>query len=640
MQTPTTTYRPDIDGLRAIAILPVIFFHAFPLSITGGFIGVDVFFVISGYLITSIIVEEIARGNFSYGSFYSRRVRRLFPTLLAVLVSTIVIGWNMLSAQEYKQLARHVLAGLSFLANINLWSEAGYFDAAADSKPLLHLWSLGVEEQFYIVWPALAILLLPLFKRAYWVIFSSLAILIAAAAMTSSWSTEAAFYLPFSRFWELFCGAAISFATNRHSVGRTDKAFEIGACIGLLLILVPAYFLTSSSAFPLPWAVAPVAGASILIVTHGSFINRVVLSNRILVGIGLISYSLYLWHWPLLSFLHIEYSGLAANWMRALALVLAFILATSSYWLLEKPFRSKSRSALKLWILGIIAVLTGIIAANIYARDGLGFRVDSIISQVIGEKDPHKQAWRGGECFIERDGIDQFAPNCIGSKANPDVFLWGDSHAAALYPGLAKIAAETGASLAQYTASLCKPLLDDNMLTAACKAGNTQSLMLIVKTRPSIVVMHARWDYASDAPLITDTVKKLKAAGAERIVFVGPSPRWNDDLPRLVFNYYRKHHQMPAQYSSECKYVEAEREDQAFAALAKQLQIGYVTFAGTLFLENGCPLRTASDSKDIMMFDADHLTVAGSFFVGPSVWRQIVENRLTAIGLKQESGRR
>jgi peptidoglycan/LPS O-acetylase OafA/YrhL len=395
MQTPATTYRPDIDGLRAIAILPVIFFHAFPMSITGGFIGVDVFFVISGYLITSIIAEEIARGNFSYGSFYSRRVRRLFPTLLVVLVSTIVIGWNMLSAQEYKQLARHVLAGLSFMANINSWSEAGYFDAAADSKPLLHLWSLGVEEQFYIVWPTVATLLLPLFNKSRRTIFFTLAILIATAAMISGWSNEAAFYLPFSRFWELFCGAAIFVAIPRLSAACVDKADEIGACFGLLLILVPAYFLTSSSSFPWPWAVAPVAGASILIVTQGSFINRVVLSNRILVGVGLISYSLYLWHWPLLSFLHIEYSGTATNWMRALALVIAFVLATASYWLLEKPFRSKSRHPLKLLILGVTAVLTGIIAANIYARDGLGFRVDSIISQVIGEKDSQTgMAWR------------------------------------------------------------------------------------------------------------------------------------------------------------------------------------------------------------------------------------------------------
>lgn len=623
MRTPVTTYRPDIDGLRAIAILPVIFFHAFPTSISGGFIGVDVFFVISGYLITRIIAGEIEIGSFSYGSFYSRRIRRLFPTLLIVLASTIVIGWNMLSAEEYKQLARHILAGLIFLANVNLWGEAGYFDVAADSKPLLHLWSLGVEEQFYLVWPALAPLLLPLFNKSRRCILLTLAILIATAAMTSAWSNEAAFYMPFSRFWELFCGAAIFMVMPRALANNTDKVSEIGACFGLLLILVPAFWLTPSSTFPLPWALAPVAGASILIATQGSFINRVVLSNRILVGVGLISYSLYLWHWPLLSFLHIEYSGAAAHWMRALSLVLAFALATVSYWLLEKPFRSKSRSSLKLRLLGITAVFIGIVAANIYARDGLGFRVDSIIGQIIGEKDPHKQAWRSGECFIERDEIEQFAPNCIGSKASPDIFLWGDSHAAALYPGLAKIAAENGDSLAQYTAALCKPLLGDNSLTAGCRENNKQILKLIAKTKPRIVVIHARWTYASDAQLISATVEKLKAAGADRIVFVGPSPRWEDDLPRLVFTYYRKHRQVPPQYSSECRITEAEQDDHYFSVLAQKLDIGYATFAGTLFSERGCPIRTALDAKDIMMFDADHLTVAGSFFVGPNVWRQI-----------------
>ncbi len=621
----STAYRRDIDGLRAIAILPVIFFHAFPTLITGGFIGVDVFFVISGFLITSIIAEEIDGGRFNYSSFYSRRVRRLFPTFLVVLASCIAFGWNVLSAMEYKQLAKHILAGLSFVANINLWSEAGYFDVSADSKPLLHLWSLGVEEQFYLVWPTLATLLLPIMNRSTRSVFISLICLIFIAALTSLWSTEAAFYLPLSRFWELFCGAALAVALRRRDGGLTGVPAQFFGAIGLLLIVVPAFLLTSHSPFPFPWALAPVIGASILIATQDSVINRFVLSNRLLVGIGLISYALYLWHWPLLSFLHVMDNGATSAGMRLGALVLAFALSTASYWLLEKPFRSRTKSSLKLWALGTVSVLIGLVAVNIYVRDGLGFRVDSIVSEIIGDKDPHKLAWRSGECFVEREGTDHFLPSCVGTKDRPDLLLWGDSHAAALYPGLSVLAAQNDKSLAQYTAALCKPLIDDTSLSNACLESNKQVFQLISKQRPRAVLLHARWDTSRDPILIKQTIEELRMAGIENLFLVGPSPRWNDDLPKIVFNYYRKNHQIPPQRSSECRFEDAQRDDKVFSELADQLHIRYVTFSGLLFSSLGCLLRTSPDSRDVMMFDADHLTVAGSRFVGPYVWRQIFD---------------
>ncbi|HQC84370.1 MAG TPA: acyltransferase family protein [Rhodoferax sp.] len=633
MLNKNLVYRPDIDGLRSIAIIPVLIYHAFPTFLTGGFIGVDVFFVISGYLITTIVVTESFRERFSYRSFYSRRIRRLFPVLLTALTVSLVIGWSLLLDVEYKQLARHTLAGLLFASNVNLWTELGYFDAASDLKPLLHLWSLGVEEQFYLIWPALAMALGPRLSKSpklSVVIFIALFLL---CGMTAYFSQEAAFYLPFARFWELYAGAGLAFyelrQTNSTEAGVDAEhasfsfKFEAMGVIGLTLILIPAYVIDREQGFPFPTAIFPVAGTILLLTSRHSFVNRRLLSSRIFVGIGLISYALYIWHWPLLSFLNIEFNGTPPNEWRIGAIGLAIVLSTICYWTVEMFFRRKGREILKLCILASVSVLIGIVASNIYLRDGLGFRMDSVISDVIGAKDDHQMAWRSGECFIDQEEKDSFAPTCVGSMERPDVLLWGDSHAAALYPGLAKLLVLRRLSLAQYTGALCKPLLGDADLSTACKRNNQFVMDVIAKSQPGLVVLSARWVTVSDLGSLAQTVTALRNVGVTRIALVGPSPSWKDDLPRLVFAYYRKHHAVPPQWLPECNFESTTAEDRTFANAAKGLGLAYVSFLGTLYSSTGCPLRTSESSKDIMMFDADHLTVAGSYYVAPTLWNQL-----------------
>ena len=625
-------YRRDIDGLRSIAIILVLVYHAFPSLLSGGFVGVDVFFVISGYLITSIVLTESRLERFSYRSFYSRRIRRLFPVLLIVLAISIGIGWTLLLDVEYKQLSRHTLAGLAFASNINLWTELGYFDSASDLKPLLHLWSLGVEEQFYLIWPAIALALGPrLFNSARLNIAIFLALFM-LCGVTTYYSSNAAFYLPFARFWELFAGAGLAFkeqntkstVVNGSPDPRTSNIkLHVMAFSGLSLILISAFVIGKEQGFPYPTAFFPVAGAVLLLTSKESLVNQRILSSRLCVGIGLISYALYIWHWPLLSFLRIAFNGTPPVEWRLAAIALSFALSIVCYWTVEKWFRRKGREVIKLSILVCGATVVGIVAGDIYLRNGLGFRMDSLISDVIGAKDEHQIKWRSGQCFIDQEDKESFASSCVGTKERPDVFLWGDSHAAALYPGLASQIESQGLSLAQYTGALCKPFLGDSSLSNACLRNNQFTLDVIAKHHPRLVVLAARWDTDDDLANLEQSVVALRKIGATRIALVGPSPSWKDDLPRLVFSFYRKHRAIPPQWMPDCNFEATIKADKVFSEVAQRLGLEYVSFSDVLYSSAGCPLRTSQSSKDIMMFDGDHLTVSGSSYVAPFIWQQM-----------------
>ncbi|MBB3222338.1 acyltransferase family protein [Pseudoduganella umbonata] len=342
-------YRPDIDGLRAVAVLSVIIFHAFPRWLGGGFAGVDIFFVISGFLISSILFASFQKGTFSFLDFYSRRARRIFPALIVVFLPVAFLGWYVLTPDEFSALGKQIAAGAGFVANISLWMEAGYFDTSAEVKPLLHLWSLGVEEQFYIIWP----LLLWAASKKKWNFFIVGSVLAAASFAANIFAIEshasAVFYLPVTRFWELLAGAGVAYAVvvlKYKDVGSLFPA-KLGAAVaanlvsllGFLLLIVSILVLDKSRAFPGWWAVIPVLGA-VLVIAAGpaAFINRFILGNRLMVGLGLISYPLYLWHWPLLVFGRIL-NGNMSKEMRFGLIVAAVMLAWATYHIVEKKLR-------------------------------------------------------------------------------------------------------------------------------------------------------------------------------------------------------------------------------------------------------------------------------------------------------------
>src|SRR5581483_937879 len=331
-------YRPDIDGLRAFAVLAVVLYHAFPKAVHGGYIGVDVFFVISGFLISSILLKEMAEERFSLADFYGRRIRRIFPALAVCLAAVLAYGFVCLLPSELMQLAKHVFFGAAFLSNIAIWSEAGYFDLAATLKPLLHLWSLGIEEQFYIFWPALL-----------WIIFRMkvgvgrlLAVLFLLSFAANMWlsaaSTVGDFFLPFSRFWELLVGAGLAYRGQIVLSPRLQFWISLG---GAALLLISSALFTPELRFPGWLALLPVAGpAAIILARREAMVNRSMLSTRAPVFVGLISYPLYLWHWPLISYAYIIRLGkMPTPLMAAGLVVISFLLAWVTYRFIECPVR-------------------------------------------------------------------------------------------------------------------------------------------------------------------------------------------------------------------------------------------------------------------------------------------------------------
>lgn len=335
----TDAYRPDIDGLRAIAVAAVVLFHAFPKALPGGYVGVDIFFVISGFLISSILLRENAQGRFSLAKFYGRRIRRIFPALALCMTAVMAYGLVALLPSELTQVGKHLFFGAAFLSNIALWSESGYFDGVATLKPLLHLWSLGVEEQFYIVWPA-AIWLATRAKVRMPPLLGFLFLAsFLANILLSDGNIADAFYLPVARFWELLAGAWLALCgTNTPDSPRLRSVLSF---IGLLLLVAAIAFFSPEIRFPGWYALVPVLGAIALIwAGPNAWVNRALLSHPAAVSLGLISYPLYIWHWPLISYAHIVRLGKSPTLLMSAGLVVASVLlAWLTYRFVEQPIR-------------------------------------------------------------------------------------------------------------------------------------------------------------------------------------------------------------------------------------------------------------------------------------------------------------
>ena len=365
-------YRPDIDGLRALAVIAVILYHGYPTVLTGGFIGVDVFFVISGFLISGNIFRRLEAGRFTLGDFYGRRIRRIFPALCVVLPCCLAYGFVVLLPNELALLGKDVVGGAAFVSNLLLWQEAGYFDRAAIAKPLLHLWSLGIEEQFYIVWP-LAMWLLYRRRRG-----SPIPLLIAGGVSLAfslvivGQSRTEDFYSPLTRLWELDAGAVLAFATlaaraprwRDRRIGRFFLA-DLASLLGLVLIVGAALVFDRSMAFPGGLALVPVAGALLLIAAGPTaLVNRSMLSSRVAVFVGLISYPLYLWHWPLISFAYIIDNGRPLKPLLVLILIaVSMLLAWLTQRFVERPLRfgrNRARNTLVLAVSMIAIAASGL----------------------------------------------------------------------------------------------------------------------------------------------------------------------------------------------------------------------------------------------------------------------------------------
>lgn len=461
----TIKYRPEIDGLRALAVLSVLGFHAFPTLLPGGFVGVDIFFVISGYLITSILLVENQVGALSWKGFYARRIIRIFPALIVVLVACFLTGWYTMIASEFKQLGKHILAGATFYSNFSLWFESGYFDKASELKPLLHLWSLGIEEQFYIVWPLLIMVLARLHIRSNnWLILFILLSLGWSQYLVFFDRTQA-FYSPLARAWELLIGAllAFDFFGRRSIVQRLQNPAVPWLGLGLLLFSV--VWFSSESRFPGAWALVPAIGSFLLLVPNAeSAVLRGFVSHRWLVNIGLISFPLYLWHWPLLSFARIFEGQEPSLAMRSGLICLAFFLATCTYLGIEKPIR-KIRPKIAVVLLLFFMVLVALVGKNIYDRDGLGRSRYKKMIVLSSELKQDFVEWENTgllpktQCALAF----QFPGSSICLTTHParlpNAALIGDSHAFHGYWGLSQALDAQGENLILLGRGACLPFL-------------------------------------------------------------------------------------------------------------------------------------------------------------------------------------
>jgi peptidoglycan/LPS O-acetylase OafA/YrhL len=436
----TLAYRADVDGLRALAVGMVVLFHAFPTLVPGGFVGVDVFFVISGYLITSLLLKSANEGRFSVLDFYFRRVLRIFPALLLVLAAVFAFAWITLLPAEFEELGQHIAAGGWFGANLLYWSESGYFDTGTRAKPLLHLWSLGVEEQFYFVWPWLILMAVRL-KRF------GVAPLLVLGVASLGWSEfqtghdpTAAYFSPLSRFWELAAGGLLS-VWERQRVKPLAEPSQLMpsllSVLGAVLVLVSGWALSEASAFPGVHAL-PVVLGSVMIIGAGplALANRFILSSGVMVQLGLLSYGFYLWHWPVLSFMEIGLGRLPPWTWRTGAVLMALGLAWLSHRFFEPLVRFGPRRPGVVWMLLGMTVVTAL-GWSAFKRHGMPFRL-------VNKLNPAASTMTIGKGFELADlscsGYPEWRPVpavCWADRRERPVFaVWGDSKSDSLFWGL------------------------------------------------------------------------------------------------------------------------------------------------------------------------------------------------------------
>ncbi|MBS0472775.1 MAG: acyltransferase [Proteobacteria bacterium] len=562
-------YRPDIDGLRALAVVPVVLYHFGIRGFGGGFVGVDVFFVISGFLITALIHGEMRAGEFSVLRFYERRVRRIFPALFAMILAALAVGTVLLFPRDLLRLAESAAAATAFGSNFDFWQQAGYFDVAAGLKPLLHTWSLAVEEQFYLVFPALLYLLHSRSRRVLLGLVAALGVVSFAASL---WAVaahpSAAFYLAPYRTWELMLGAAL--ALGEVPALKSRAANEAVGLGGLAAIAWAVFGFTADTRFPGANALFPCLGAAALIYAgqgEGYVVKRV-LSSAPFVGVGLISYSLYLWHWPVHVFFDYA-AGRGATLVETVLLIaLSGALGFVSWRYVERPFRGTRIPRRTIFRLaGAAMAATLLLCGALFALHGLPQRFAPEIRKIFAEADDAEP--RRSECFNRKPADVAAGRICtIGAaKAQPSFLLWGDSHADAMLPAVDAAAGRAGRSGYFVAHGRCPPILELSLTdepTERCAKLNAEALALIKRKKLDTVILDARWAYydqgrgfgpdgvevrhlidlvpsaASDPDqhaaflrLLDRTVSTLVSMGV-KVVLVAPVPEPGFDVPETL----------------------------------------------------------------------------------------------------------
>lgn len=546
-------FRHDINGLRAIAVMAVVLFHFSPSLLPGGFVGVDVFFVISGFLMTSIIVGGINNNSFNVAKFYCARANRIIPALSVLCIVLLVFGWFNLTPSDYKMLAKHAASSVSFISNMIYMGETGYFDASSHEKWLLHTWSLSVEWQFYILYPLLIILLKkfisiePIKKVLVLMFIVSLSVAIYSSI---NHSATGYYFLPM-RAWEMILGG-IAFL---YPIKANDKQKIVLCYTGLFSIVLSCFIFSGSTVWPGYYTLLPVMGAYLVILANVE--KNQIVNNVAFQYIGKWSYSIYLWHWPIVVYLYVNQLSQYYFYGVLLSIALGFL----SYYLVERvSFSSVSKLRyiykVKSVYIGIIAIIPALVVLNSNGAD-YSFRYGASSETMAFLNEYETKHYYLSDAYwlkcntygvLTKNKNMDVAPECITKSGEGGVFLWGDSHAEAWSLGVRTIL-NGKFPFYQKTSAGCYPSLKESTVQTgdfkiACDNSNKVALESIAKIKPYVVII-AQHDH-HELTNWEEIVSTLKHYGVKNVIIMGPLPQWDPSLPKIMIK--SKHWQKNEQY--------------------------------------------------------------------------------------------
>lgn len=629
------SFRQDINGLRAWAVVAVVFYHFGVPFFAGGFVGVDVFFVISGFLMTGIIITDIERENFSLSGFYLARARRIIPALLVLCASLLVFGWFWLSSADYKLLASHVGSAIVFVSNFKFWREASYFDVTSHEKWLLHTWSLSVEWQFYVLLPLGCLLLWRSFgsrgiKLA--MIVTGLLSLVLSTYASVRWPSLAFYLLP-TRAWEMLAGGLVWWGTRRQPIPRYWAALT--EKIGFVLIIIAITTFNPEMHWPGYLALVPVVGAMLILAANRQ--NSWLTGNLMARHLGASSYSIYLWHWPLVVFL--TYAGETTNTYLIIAGIgLSLVFGNLSYNFIENTTRIKLSSKFKSKELSIILSSVSMIFAAIFfinifnlynseIRTGASSASSKYLDKYSREKyltEFVKKEYKEECNFFDENystaKSNGISPSCTQKKYNDGIFLWGDSHAQALSFGIRSNLKEK-IDFYQIATAGCQPHIDtDNTMSGefkvACDRSNKAAINEIKRLNPNVVIMAQRYNHDKNHyDLIVDKLFKI---GIKNIVIIGPVPQWQPSLPRAIA---LRHFDKKEKYLSDSSFDKKVLEIDKFMKnkYRNDDRVTYISLIQYLQKEDGTLLAKVDNENTPLVWDYGHLSLAGSEFIASHV---------------------
>lgn len=626
-----TPFRADINGLRAVALLLVTAFHYAVPGFGSAFVGVEVFFVVSGYLITQILVATAGAGRGTWWAFYRSRITRIYPPLVAMLAVLLALGYFFLEPGEYLRLGRHTLYGLGGIINYRLFAEIDYFAPERESIWLLHLWTVGAEVQFYLLAPPL-LWWAQRRGRLTAVVAAVTGLSFAAGIYTGLGNPSAAFYLTPFRLWEFFAGALAFQLSDRVPTRWRSYCAPLG-----VLLIAASLPITAAGSLPAATNAVTVAGTMLVLAGRSNFW---LLTNPISRWTGLISYSFYLWHWPVWVAAH--HFGRTDTALDVAGLVIiTFGLALAWRFAVERPFHASSKVQLPRWRTLVIAPAScavAIAAVVIVTQAGLPARVPSLIADV-SRSAMTVDGIRQDRCFLSPPaGAEKLADECFAGAGDGEVLIFGDSHAAHLWPGIADAPLLRPFPMSQVTAGSCPPLIMAPPATpptrepgaaqfdavtgivVQCPSITRRAFDYIEQTRPSLVVLAGGWAYYDTHG--TDVIGGLRAVVARltplgvHVLIVGPIPQWTPALPQRALEETFRHGGMLPMRMHDSSHAALTELDQRLAAMSREIGAAYLSLRELLCNGDGCLAQvTGRDKPALTAWDSAHLTLPGSQWV-------------------------